>query len=55
VFTPFSLLWKKFLLANPDRIQIREFDGSKVHWYTPLDRRDIGDIIDVPYHTYWSI
>lgn len=55
VFTPFSLLWKKFLLANPDRTQIREFDGSKAQWYIPIDRRDIGYIIDVPYHTYWSI
>jgi deoxyribodipyrimidine photo-lyase len=41
VFTPFSMLWKKFLIAHPERLEIREFDGSKVQWYIPIDHRDI--------------
>jgi deoxyribodipyrimidine photolyase len=37
VFTPFSMLWKKFLLAHPDRLMIQEFQGDKtVTWFIPL-------------------
>lgn len=41
VFTPFSMLWKKFLLAHPERLIIKNFDGSKTHWYIPEDRKEI--------------
>lgn len=55
VFTPFSMLWKKFLLAHSDRLMIQQFNGNTVTWFIPLDRRDVWDIIKVPHHTYWSI
>jgi deoxyribodipyrimidine photolyase len=35
VFTPFSILWKKFLFAHPGRIEIHKFDGMKVKWFIP--------------------
>ncbi len=55
VFTPYSMLWKKFLIAHPERLEICPFDGSKTKWFTPLDRRDIGDIITVPHHPLWTM
>ncbi len=41
VFTPYSMLWKKFLLANPERLQVQGFDGSITKWYIPVDRREV--------------
>lgn len=55
VFTPYSMLWKKFLLAHPERLIIQEFDGNRVKWFTPDNRREISEVITVPYHPYWSI
>lgn len=49
------MLWKKFLIAHPERLEIREFDGSKIKWFIPEDRIEIGEIIRVPYHKYWSL
>lgn len=55
VFTPFSMLWKKFLIAHPERIQIHEFDGTQSKWFVPEDRREIGEVITVPHHKYWTL
>lgn len=55
VFTPYSMLWKKFLMAHPERLEIQEFDGSSVSWFVPEDRKDISEIITVPHHKYWSL
>ena len=55
VFTPYSMLWKKFLIANPERLSIREFDGTLTNWYTPTDLREIWDIITVPHHPLWTM
>ncbi len=55
VFTPFSMLWKKFVIAYPERLTQVEFDGDKTIWFVPGDRREISHIINVPHHTYWSI
>ncbi len=55
VFTPYSMLWKKFLIAHPERLTIQEFDGSSVDWFTPSDRREISAIITVPHHPLWTI
>ena len=49
------MLWKKFIIAHPERLEIRVFDGSKVKWYTPENRKEIGDIITVPYHRYSTL
>jgi deoxyribodipyrimidine photo-lyase len=35
VFTPYSMLWKKFLIAHPERLEIREFDGTTTKWFVP--------------------
>jgi hypothetical protein len=55
VFTPFSLLWKKFILANLSRLEIQQLRGDECSWYTPQDHREIGEIISVPYHRYWTL
>lgn len=55
VFTPYSMLWTKFIIAHPERLEIQEFDGSSVKWFVPEDRVDISEIITVPYHKYWSL
>ncbi len=55
VFTPFSMLWKKFLIAHPERLEMQKFEGSKIHWFMPEDRREIGEILTVPYHPYWTL
>lgn len=55
VFTPFSMLWKKFLMAHPERLEIRAFDGWQVNWFVPSERREISEIIVVPYHKYWTL
>jgi deoxyribodipyrimidine photo-lyase len=55
VFTPFSMLWKKFLIAHPERLSVREFDGSQNRWFVPEDHREIGEIITVPHHRYWTL
>jgi deoxyribodipyrimidine photo-lyase len=49
------MLWKKFLSAHPERLEIRRFDGSKVRWFAPDDRRDIGEIITISHHKYWTL
>ncbi len=41
VFTPFSMLWKKFLLVHPERLTIQQFEGNATKWLFPLDRREI--------------
>ncbi len=55
VFTPFSMLWKKFLLAHPERLAIQPFECSQVTWLVPDDYREIRDIIRVPHHKFWTI
>ncbi len=55
VFTPYSMLWKKFLLAHPERLSIEEFDGTKTGWFVPTERSEIGDIITVDHHKYWTM
>jgi deoxyribodipyrimidine photo-lyase len=55
VFTPFSMLWKKYILAHPERLNIRVFEGSRVRWFIPDDRREIWEVITVPHHRYWSL
>ena len=55
VFTPYSMLWKKFLIANPERFDIQKFDGTLTKWFTPLDHREIWDIITVPHHPLWTM
>lgn len=55
VFTPFSMLWKKFLIAHPERLEIHEFDGTQSKWFVPEDRREIGEVITVSHHKYWTL
>jgi deoxyribodipyrimidine photo-lyase len=55
VFTPFSMLWKKFLLAHPERLEMRPFDGKMTKWFVPEDRKHIRDIIRAAYHPYWTV
>ncbi len=55
VFTPFSMLWKKFLIAHPERLEMRSFDGKMTKWFIPEDRKHIRDIIRAPYHPYWTV
>jgi deoxyribodipyrimidine photo-lyase len=55
VFTPYSMLWKKFLIANPDRLQVQKFDGTQTQWLIPSDRREISEVITVPHHPLWTI
>lgn len=55
VFTPYSMLWKKFIIAHPERIEIHAFDGTLAKWYIPNDRREIGDTITVPHHPLWTM
>ena len=55
VFTPYSMLWKKFLIANPERLEIQKFDGSSVKWYIPGDRREISEVITVSHHPLWTM
>ena len=55
VFTPYSMLWKKFLLAHPERLIIQEFQGNITKWFVPEDRKEVSEFITVPYHPYWSI
>lgn len=49
------MLWKKFLIANPKRLVIQNFDGNLVSWLVPKNRKEISEIITVPHHPYWSI
>jgi deoxyribodipyrimidine photo-lyase len=55
VFTPYSMLWKKLLVAHPERLDIHTFDGAMTKWFVPEDRQEIGEIITVPHHKYWTI
>ena len=55
VFTPYSMLWKKFLIANPERLETQEFDGTLIKWFTPPDRREISEEINVPHHPLWTM
>ena len=49
------MLWKKFLIANPERLEIQEFDGTLTKWFTPPDRREISAVITVPHHPLWTM
>ena len=55
VFTPYSMLWKKFLLAHPERLAIKEFQWSGTKWFVPSERKEIYEVITTPHHQYWSI
>ncbi len=55
VFTPFSLLWKKFLLAHLERLIVKNISLDTVKWCVPSERKDIHDIIAVPHHRYWTM
>lgn len=55
VFTPYSMLWKKFLIAHPERLEIQEFDASGVSWFVPIDRQEISGVISVTHHKYWTL
>ncbi len=55
VFTPYSMLWKKFLIAHPERLVIQKFEGNKTKWIIPEDRSAIWEIISIPHHPYWNI
>lgn len=55
VFTPYSMLWKKFLIAHPERLDIQILELSNVEWFVPEDRREIWDIITVPHHPLWTM
>ncbi len=55
VFTPFSMLWKKFPLVHPERLEMRPFDGKMTKWFAPEDRKHIRDIICAAYHPYWTV
>lgn len=55
VFTPYSMLWKKFLIAHPERFQIHSFDGGQATWFVPDDRQEIGEVIRVSYHPLWTM
>ncbi len=55
VFTPFSMLWKKFLIANPERFEIQKFEWKNTKWVVPIDRREISEVIMVPHHKYWTL
>ncbi len=55
VFTPFSMLWKKFLIAHPKRLDIQKFEGKNTKWFVPDDRPEVGAIITVPHHPLWTM
>lgn len=55
VFTPYSMLWKKFLAIHPERLIIQEFQGNITKWFIPEDRKEISEIITVSHHPYWNI
>ena len=55
VFTPYSMLWKKFLAIHSERLIIQEFQGNITKWLIPTDRKEIFEIITVSHHPYWSI
>ncbi len=55
VFTPYSMLWKKFLIAHPERLQIHSFDGAQTTWFVPDDRHEIGEVIRLPHHPLWTM
>ena len=55
VFTPYSMLWKKFLMAHPERLQMLVFDGTQTKWFVPDDRQEIESAIPVAYHPLWTM
>lgn len=55
VFTPYSMLWKKFLAIHSERLIIQEFQGNITKWFIPEDRKEVSEIITVSHHPYWSI
>jgi deoxyribodipyrimidine photo-lyase len=55
VFTPYSMLWKKFLIAHPERLQIHSFDGGQATWLVPDDRQEIREVMGVSYHPLWTV
>lgn len=55
VFTPFSMLWKKFLLSHPERLIVKDFSGAWTKWFFPDHVHEIGEVIKVPYHPCWTL
>lgn len=55
IFTPYSMLWKKFLMAHPERLNLGVFEPLSVGWFVPSDRREIESVIPVAYHPLWTM
>jgi deoxyribodipyrimidine photo-lyase len=55
VFTPYSMLWKKFLTAHPERLHTREFSGATTKWFAPEKHPKIREVITAPYHPFWTV
>jgi deoxyribodipyrimidine photo-lyase len=55
VFTPYSMLWKKFLIAHPERLHIQKFDATTTNWFVPEWNQKIWEIISVPHHPLWTM
>lgn len=55
VFTPFSLLWKTFLIHHPERLLIHSTPLTQTTWVIPNNRREVLDIIPTPYHPFWTV
>lgn len=54
VFTPFSLLWKKFIYAHPDRLIIHETDLSGGKFFVPSEYKKISLSV-IKKHPYWTM
>ena len=54
VFTPFSLLWKKFIHAHPERLIIHETDLSGGKFFVPSEYKKISVSI-IKKHPYWTM
>lgn len=48
------MLWKKFLIAHPERLLIQDF-APNCQWFVPEDPKEISEIITTPHHPYWNI
>lgn len=55
VFTPFSLLWKRYIFAHPEDTLIQEFECTNTRFFTPPDDDKEVTSIKTKYHWYWSI
>lgn len=49
------MLWKKFLIAYPERLKVQKFDETQTQWLVPPDRREIGETITIPHHPLWTM